>query len=390
MNISTLANSIEGSPTLRLSAQASEMRSRGLDVIALTAGELDLKPPAVVVETAKNVMDRGIIKYTSASGMPQLRDTVAKKFSERHNIDIKRENVIITAGAKQALSNLMLTILEPNDEVLIPIPYWVSYPEMVKLARGKPVFINTDAENKFKVRASDVERHSSSRTRAIMLNSPSNPTGAVYSRGELEDIISVCKERDILIVSDEIYFTIVLDGEHTSLLDFGSDFQNYAVVINGVSKAYAMTGWRLGWAIAAPDIVSAMGRIQSHQTSNPCTISQYAAMSALECADDFAPEVVEVMRRRREIALEKLQKIDGFAPIIPEGAFYFFCDVRKNLGERFSSSEALSEFLLKNALVATVPGEAFGMPGFLRISIAIDEEKIVEAFDRIEKALRQL
>ncbi len=388
MKISSLASSIKGSPTLRLSAQAAEMRSRGLDVIALSAGELDLKPPKVVVDAAKKAIDDGIIKYTAASGMPKLHDAVAQKFAIKHNIELKRENVIITVGAKQALSNIMITILEPDDEVLIPTPYWVSYPEMVKLARGKPVIVETAAEHKFKIKADDIEKNASARTKALLLNSPSNPTGAIYSRTELEDIIAICRKKGIAIISDEIYFTIVLDGEHTSLLDFGKDVLDYAIIINGVSKAYAMTGWRLGWAIANPEIISAMGRIQSHQTSNACTISQYAAIAAMGNADDFAPKVVSLMRERRKIAMELLENIQGIEPLEPDGAFYIFCDVRKLLGERFASSEKLSEYLLQNALVATVPGEAFGMPGFLRISIAIDKDKLSEALNRIAKAIR--
>ncbi len=388
MKISSLASSIEGSPTLRLSAQAAEMRSRGLDVIALSAGELDLKPPKIVVDAAKKAIDDGIIKYTSASGMPKLRDCVAQKFAKKHNIELKRGNVIITAGAKQALSNIMLTIVEPGDEVLIPIPYWVSYPEMVKIARGKPVIVETAAENKFKIKADDIEKSASSRTKALLLNSPSNPTGAIYSRGELEDIIAMCRQKSITIISDEIYFTIILDGEHTSLLDFGEKVLDYAIIVNGVSKAYAMTGWRLGWAIANQEIISAMGRIQSHQTSNACTISQYAAIAAIEHADDFAPKVVSRMRQRRKTAMELLEKIPGIEPLEPDGAFYVFCNVKNILGKRFASSEKLSEYLLQNALVATVPGEAFGIPGFIRISIAIEEKRIVEALDRISKALR--
>ena len=387
MRISTLANSIHSSPTLSLSAKARAMKSRGIDVIALSAGELDFAPPQVVVDAAEKSIEAGVIKYTAAIGMPKLRESIAKRYSKKYGVSLAAENIAVTVGAKQALANTLLALIEPGDEVIIPVPYWVSYPEMVRLSRGKPVFVPTSRDSKFHLDPAVFEKAISDRTKILMLNSPTNPTGAVYSKSELSDIFEVAKRNDIIVLADEIYEDLILDGEFFSFLQFDENIFDNVVVVSGVSKTFAMTGWRIGWAIADPNLISALGRIQGHQTSNPCTISQYAALAALEKATDFAPKIVEEIRARRDIAIEMLAEISGFKPIRPAGAFYIFCDIRDAIEGKFSSSAEFSEFLLEKALVAAVPGEGFGIDGYLRISIAASRENIVEAITRIKNVL---
>ena len=387
MKISALARSLHSSPTLSLSAKARAMKARGIDVIALSAGELDFSPPDVVVEAAEKSIEAGNIKYTAAIGMPKLRESVAKRYSQKYNASIDAQNIAITVGAKQALANTLLALIEPGDEVIIPAPYWVSYPEMVELARGKAVFVETTAGKNFHLEPEKFENAISEKTRILMLNSPSNPTGAVYSESELTEIFEIAKRHNIIILADEIYEDLILDGEFFSFIQFHENIFDNVVVISGISKTFAMTGWRIGWAIAAPELISALGRIQGHQTSNSCTISQYAAIAALEKANDFAPKIVREIRKRRDVAIEMLSQIPGFKPVKPAGAFYIFCDVKDALGKKFSSSAKLSEFLLENAHVAAVPGEAFGIEGYLRISIAASMKNIAEAITRIKNTI---
>jgi len=389
MKLSTLAQSIKPSPTLALSAKATAMRAQGLDVISLTAGELDLEPPAVVGSAAREIIGKGKILYTAASGIPALRKAVAEKYGKRHSIELAEKNVVITSGAKQAVANALLALINPGDEVIIPAPYWVSYPDMATLAYGKRVIIETIPENNFKITIPQLKQAITSKAKALIINSPSNPTGAIYTKEEFEKILDVLKGTDVTIVSDEIYDMLVLDGKFTSFLDFGKSIFDRAVIINGVSKAYAMTGWRIGWAIGNEEIIGAMGRMQGHQTSNACTVSQHAALAALKEGDDFAANLAPLMRKRRDSAMKLLNTVPGFRPIKPDGAFYIFCDVRGVLGRQFATSSAFAEFLLQKALVATVPGEDFGAPGFLRLSIATSEELFAKAVQRIIDVLKQ-
>ncbi len=387
MKISEVAGSIHPSPTLSITARARAMRAEGKNIISLSSGELDLDPPDAVRQTAKNIIDSGNIKYTSASGMPELRQTIASKYSKKYDIPLSMNNVVVSAGAKHALANSLLCITEPGDEVIIPVPYWVSYPEMVKLAKAKPAFVETRPENSFKLQPEMFSQSITPQTRAMILNSPSNPTGAVYSPEEIEQIYKIARDNHIFIISDEIYENLILEGEFFSLLQLGDEVFENALIISGVSKTYAMTGWRIGWAIGNSDLISALGRIQSHQTSNPCTISQYAAISALKQCDNFVEKLPKIIRERRDFAIDFIRKISGFEVIVPKGAFYLFCDVRKAISGKFKNSMELSEYILETAEVATVPGEAFGMPGFIRISIADSIPNIAEALERISSAL---
>ncbi len=388
MRISSLAEKIFPSMTLSLTAKAAEMRKKGLDVISLSSGELDFKPPKEVIIAAEEAMRAGKIKYTAASGMPELKEVLAQKYTDMYGTPISRNNIIVSAGAKQSLLNALLTVIEPGDDVLVPTPYWVSYPEMIKLARGKIILVPSKMSDEFKVNPDVISKYITDKTTAIMLNSPSNPTGSIYSRLELENIVNFLPEK-IAIISDEIYEELVFEGEHYSLLSFGSEIFKKAIIISGVSKTYAMTGWRIGWAIGDPDIVAAMGRIQAHETSNPCTISQYATIAALSHCDFFCNQLGPIIKERRDFTLNLLKDIPEIKPFSPKGAFYIFCDIKGLLNNKVPTSLIFSKLLLEKALVATVPGEAFGAPGFLRISIAESKDRIAEAFTRIKKTIER-
>ncbi len=387
MKLSQVAQSVVPSSTLSLVAKAQAMKAQGLDVISLSAGELDMPPPRAVRESAKEFIDGGKIRYTAAAGIPALRSAIAEEYAAKYGLRLGAENVIVTAGAKQAVFNAVLATVDRGDQVIIPAPYWVSYPEMVKMVRGEVVVVHTRAEDGFKITPEALERHITERTAALILNTPSNPTGAVYTKEEISRLLELARKHSFVIISDEIYESLVLEGEHASVLHFGADALEYAVMISGASKSFAMTGWRIGWALGHPELVDAMTRLQAHQTSNACTISQHAVLAALREAKGFAREVVDILRRRRDRAVELLRTIPGFAPIKPAGAFYIFCDVRGALRDRFESSAELAEFILERALVAVVPGEGFGAPGFLRFSIAVSEETFAEAAQRIKNAL---
>ena len=388
MELSPIAQKIQPSPTLSLSARARKMKAEGKDVIALSAGELDFPPPDEVLEAAREAINSGDIRYTAASGMPALKKAICERYARKYGLKISPENVVVSSGAKHALANTLLALLKPSDKVVIPSPYWVSYPEMVKLAGGLPVVVETEPENEFKITTGQFEQVAESGVRVIMLNSPSNPTGAIYSYQEIIELYQIARQNDIIILADEIYEDLILSGEYFSFAQLGDDIFENVVIISGVSKTYAMTGWRIGWAVGHPELIAAIGRIQAHQTSNPCTISQYASIAALEKCDYFPARVVQQIRRRRDIALEALREIPGFEPIPPRGAFYIFCDVKGAIQRaNMNSSTELAEYLLEKALVATVPGEAFGVPSFLRLSIAASETQIVQAIKRIKQAL---
>ena len=293
MELSKIAKSISPSLTLALTAKAAQMRAEGRDVISLSAGELDFMPPEEVRKAAEEAIEKGLIKYTSSYGLPSLREEVANYINRRYGTSLSLENIIITPGAKYALFTAMLALLDTGDEVLIPIPYWVSYPEMVKLAGGKPVFVQTRPEDGFRLDPENIGASVTSKTKIFILNNPVNPTGVVYGKSEVQKIIDSLPESTV-ILSDEIYESLVLEGEFGSLLQLGEDLLERAIVVSGVSKSFAMTGWRLGWAVGKPDVISAVAKIQAHQTSNPCTVSQYATIAALKHCREFALSLIHI------------------------------------------------------------------------------------------------
>lgn len=372
--------------------RASALVAQGVDVIDFGPGEPDFGTPTAVGEAGKRAIDLGYTKYTSASGMNSLREALADRYNRRYGVNLTRANVIAGNGGKQELFNIMLALVSEGDEVIIPAPYWVSFPDQVEFAGGKPVFAITDADNLFRPRLSEIEAVATSRTRGVILNSPCNPSGAVIRREELEQIVEWCASRGIFLVYDETYELFVYDeNEHVSAMEWYEQYPETIIIVNSMSKTFAMTGWRLGYAIAHPDIISVLGKIQSHSTSNPSTIAQHAALEALSGADDDVKRMYEAYRQRREWLLPALNSLPEICCVNPDGAFYAFPDVSAWFGRKgIHDSRSFATYLLDEARVAVVPGIAFGLDSFVRISYAASMDRIQEGVARIDAALRKL
>ena len=328
MNLSKKAGNISPSITLSITAKANELKAQGVDVVSFGAGEPDFNTPQNIINAAIKAMQDGKTKYTPAGGILELKKTICKKFKEDNGLDYTTDQITISTGAKQCLANVFMAILNPGDEILIPIPYWVSYPELVKLADGVPVFVETLKENNYKYTIEDLEKAVSDKTKAILINSPNNPTVTIYNREELIEIAEFAKKHDLLIISDEIYEKLIYDGEkHISIASLSEDAFERTVVINGVSKTYAMTGWRLGYMAASKEITKLMTSIQSHMTSNVNTIAQYAAIEALNGPIEDLNTMVKEFERRRNFMVDRLSKIDGVSIIKPSGAFYIMVNI---------------------------------------------------------------
>ncbi|MBE3519546.1 MAG: pyridoxal phosphate-dependent aminotransferase [Firmicutes bacterium] len=395
MKISERARAIGASPTLALDARTKELQKQGVDVVNFGVGEPDFDTPDHIKEAAIQAIRQGFTKYTPSSGIPELREACARKFREENGLDYKPDQILISVGAKHSIYNAIMVLCEPGDEALIPVPYWVSYPEMVKLAGAKPVYIQTTAETGFKVTPEMLSRAITPRTRVLILNSPSNPTGAVYTRKELSDIAEICLKHGIWVISDEIYEKLIYEGEHVSFASLSPELLNITITVNGVSKAYAMTGWRIGYAGGPKEVIKAMGDLQSHATSNPTSISQKAALAALTGPTEPLERMRQEFKKRRDYIVERAAKMPGFRCQIPNGAFYIYPDVSgligKSLGARvITSSSVLAEILLEKARIAVVPGEAFGTSANLRFSYATSMERIKEGMDRLEAVLREV
>ncbi len=384
------------SSTLRINAKARQMRQEGIDIINLSVGEPDFPTPENIKAAAKAALDRNQTTYTATCGIPELRKAIVRKFREEYGADYKLENVIACTGAKQALYNACIALLNKGDEVLIPVPYWVSYPHMVSLAKGVPVFVNTKEENGFKVTPEDLGRAMSARTKAIILNNPSNPTGATYSASELEKVIDVCMDEGIIIISDEIYEKLVYDGfRYKSVCSFGEKVRNNSLIINGFSKAYAMTGWRLGYAVGPEELIGGMTKVQEHSTSNPNSMAQWAGVEALSGPQHEITRMTAEFERRRNALLYRVNSLPHCSCYKPEGAFYLYINTSHYFEKQFEgmpirNSAGLAYYLLKHAHVAVVPGEAFGMDGFIRISYASSMENLEKAMDRLTEGLANL
>ncbi len=387
MKLAKRVSVLSPSPTLAITAKANELKRQGVDVVGLGAGEPDFNTPEHIIEAAEKAMREGKTKYTATAGIPELLKAIAEKFERDNGLTYSTKQIIVTNGGKHALFNLFMALLDPGDEVIIPIPYWVSYPEMVKIADGVPVFIEGAESNAFKVTAEQVKAAITPRTRAIVINSPSNPTGSIYTRKELEAIADVCLSHGVLMVSDEIYEKLIYDGhEHVSVATFGKEAYENTVIINGMSKPYAMTGWRMGYAAGNEKLIQAMVDLSSHSTSNPTSFAQYGALAALTGTQ----EPLEMMKRefvkRRDRVVELLNQIEGIRCLKPEGAFYVFPNVSeaaKRMG--FASVDAWCEALLEQEKVALVPGSGFGAPDFARISYATSMEQLEKALARIKR-----
>ena len=396
MNFSEKAAKLAPSITLAITAKAKQMKAEGKDIIGFGAGEPDFNTPPNIIEACKRALDEGKTKYLPASGLVELKDAVIAKFSRDNGLHYTREQVIISTGGKQCLANGLSALLNPGDEVLIAKPYWVSYPDLVHLADGIPVIVDTKEEDDYKYTLENLQASLTSKTKVIILNSPNNPTGTIYSREELQSIADFCEEHDIFIISDEIYEPLIYgEDKHYSIAALSEKTYNRTLVINALSKAYAMTGWRLGYAAGPKDLVKIMSNIQSHTTSNSTSFVQYAAVEALSGDQSFIPEMNKEFKSRRDYMIERAEKLDGLKYIYPKGAFYLMVDIRNYLGKTYKgkvmeNSLDFADSLLSDHMVALVPGSGFGLEGFVRLSYAISKESIGKGFDRIEEFLSQL
>ncbi len=385
---------IQLSPTFRVNAAARQLREQGIDIVDLSVGEPDFPTPAAAREAGKLAIEEHRTRYTDNAGVLELRRAVAEKLRRDNGVDYAPEEVLVSPGAKASLYLAMMALFEDGDEVLIPIPCWVSYPEQVRLAGARPVFVEAKEEDGFKVRPEALEAAISPRTRGLVLNSPSNPTGASYEAAELAAIAEVCARHDLWIVSDEIYEKLLYDGRRfTSVASLGPESRRRTIVVNGWSKAFAMTGWRLGYAAGPREVIAAMGRLQSHSTSHPSSISQWAALEALRAGAAEVERMAQEFARRRDAVHGGLLAIPGLACVRPAGAFYAFPNVsawfgRELRGQRLRTGEDVAMLLLREARVAVVPGEAFGSPRHVRLSYAASMERLVEGLRRIAEVLR--
>ncbi|HXG58259.1 MAG TPA: pyridoxal phosphate-dependent aminotransferase [Thermoanaerobaculia bacterium] len=383
---------IHVSPTLSVLNKAQDLAARGIDVVDFGPGEPDFATPVSVAEAGKRAIDAGFTKYTNALGVRALRDAIAERYNRRYGTKITFENVIAGSGGKQELFNLMLALIEPGDEAIIPVPYWVSFPDQVSFAGGTPVFARTAADRRFRPTLADIERVASERTRVVIVNSPCNPTGAVIEEEELDRIAEWCASRDVVLVFDETYEFFVYDGNrHASPVRAFERHPENVVIVNSMSKTFAMTGWRLGYAVAHPAIVGALGRIQSHSTSNPSSIAQAAAIEALNGGDAEIRRMYDAYCERRAWLVPAINAIQGFRCPPPDGAFYVFPEVKSFFGRGpVRDSQSFADYLLDEARVAVVPGSAFGADDHVRISYATSMERLREGVARIAKAVGKL
>jgi aspartate aminotransferase len=396
MKLAARAGRIVPSPTLSITATAKAMAAQGIDVIDFASGEPDFDTPEAVKEAAAAAIRAGFTKYTPASGIDELKQAIIEKLEREQGLCYEKSQILVSCGAKHTLYNLAQALLEAGDEVIIPAPFWVSYRDQVLLNDATPVLLETREADGYAVTRSMVEACLSPRTKAIVVNSPCNPTGATYDRATLEEIAEIALRRDLLIISDEIYEKILYDGaQHLSTAALGPEVAARTVVVNGVSKAYAMTGWRIGYAAGPKGLMTAMADIQSQSTSNPSSISQKAAVAALRNGDAFTQQMVREFDVRRRLMVERLNKIAGLSCRMPTGAFYAFPNVAGLLSRRhgngaINTPAELATFLLKEAKVAVVPGEPFGSSDHIRLSYATSTDAIRRGLDRMEAALNQL
>ena len=396
MELSRKAQRIEASVTLAITAKAKEMKEKGIDVISFGAGEPDFNTPENIINAAIKAMQEGNIKYTNVNGILPLREAICKKFKEDNGLIYKPSQIVVSTGAKQSLANVFLAILNPGDEVIVPNPYWVSYPELIRLADGKAVFVESDETSYYKFTKENLEKAVTEKTKAIILNTPNNPTGTIYNKEELIEIAEFAKKYDLIIVSDEMYEKLIYDGEsHVSIASVSHDAYERTIVINGLSKSYAMTGWRLGYCGATEKIAKLMTNIQSHMTSNVCSITQYAAVEALNGPQDKVKEMIFEFERRRNYMAKTLEEMNNLSIIKPQGAFYIMINIDECLGkeingEKINDSMDFSAKLLENEKVAVIPGKAFGLDNYVRVSYATSMELIEKGLERINKFVNKL
>lgn len=375
------------SSTLAITAKAKELKEQGEDVIGLGAGEPDFNTPQHILDAAVKSMNEGQTKYTPSAGLPALKNAIINKFKEDQGIEYQPNEIIVANGAKHALYTLFQVILEDGDEVIIPSPYWVSYPEQIKLAGGSPVYVEGLESNNFKITTQQLKASITEKTRALIINSPSNPTGVVYTQEELLEIGNVCLEHNILIISDEIYEKLIYGGnKHISIAQLSPEFKEHTIIINGVSKSHSMTGWRIGYAAGNAQIIKAMTNLASHSTSNPTTTAQYATIAAYTGTQEPVEEMRKAFEKRLEIIYDKLVAIPGVTCVKPQGAFYLFPNVKEAANiAGFRNVDDFVSALLIEAKVAVVPGSGFGTPDNIRLSYATSLELLEKAIERIHQ-----
>jgi aspartate aminotransferase len=394
--LSNRAKSLKPSPTLAITAKEKALRTQGLDIVGFGAGEPDFDTPNHIKRAAIDAIMDGYTKYTPAAGTEQLKDAIIAKFKKDNDLEYKRDEIIVTCGGKHALYNLFQAVFQEGDEVIIPSPFWVSYPAMVELAGATPVIVDTREEEEYQLTAAMLKTHVTSKTKGIVLNYPSNPTGSVYYLSNLEEIGKLAVENGIYLISDEIYDKIVYDGyRHTSIASLGQPIKEMTIITHAVSKTYSMTGWRIGFAAGKKEVIQAMSNIQSQSTSNPTSISQYAALAALTGPQDFVDFMVREFKKRRDFFVEGLNSISGVTCFNPKGAFYVFPSFkglagRTYKGRKVSSIAQWTEILLEDFHVAVVPGSEFGAEGHLRLSFATSLDVIEKGLSRIRKAVEAL
>ena len=396
MEYSRKAKNINPSITLAITAKAKALKAEGVDVVSFGAGEPDFNTPKNIIDAAVRAMEEGKTKYTPTAGILELREAICNKLEKDNNLKYNPNQIIVSTGAKQCLADVFMAILNPGDEVIVPTPYWVSYPELIKLADGIPVFVEANEKAGYKYTIEDLEKVVTDKTKALVLNSPNNPTGTIYQKEELEVIAEFAKKHDILIISDEMYEKLIYDGEkHISIASLSQDAYERTIVINGVSKAYAMTGWRIGYAAGKEEIIKLMVSVQSHVTSNPNSIAQYASVEALNGPTDELVKMIAEFDNRRKFMVKRIGEIEGLDIIYPKGAFYLMINVscvygKAINGKTIKNSLDFSSELLEEEKVAVIPGAAFGLDKFIRLSYATSQKDIEEGLNRIENFIKKL
>lgn len=390
--LSKKAMGISPSSTLAIDAKFKEMKANGEDVVGFGAGEPDFDTPQHIKDAAIKAITENNTKYTPAAGTVELRKAVAKKFKTENGLDYNFTDIVVSNGAKHSLVNAFTAICNPGDEVIIPAPYWVSYPEMVKLADGVPVIISAKEEANFKITPEQIKAAITDKTKAIVINSPSNPTGMIYTKEELSKIAEIAVEHNIYVISDEIYEHLIYEGKHVSIASLGDEIKNLTIVINGVSKTYAMTGWRIGFAAANPQIAKIMANVQSHAASNPNAIAQAATVAALEGGMAEVERMKRHFEKRRNFMVERINEMNGVSCLNPHGAFYIMMNIKELIGEELygrtiKNADDFAELFLNVAKVAVVPCTGFGAPEYVRWSYATSMDNIVEGLERLKKFL---
>ena len=394
MFISKKALAVSPSSTLAIDSKFKAMKAEGIDVVGFGTGEPDFDTPENIKNAAKAALDRGFTKYTPASGTPELKKAICNKLLRDNGLEYEPSQIVVSNGAKHSLMNVFTAICDPGDEIIVPGPFWVSYTEMIRLADGVPVVVSTTEESGFKLNARDFEKAITPRTRGVVVNSPSNPNGMVYSKEDLKSIADVALRHGLYIISDEVYEHLVYDGHtHTSIASFGPEYKEATIVVNAVSKTYAMTGWRIGYTACSEPLAKAMANIQSHSTSNPNSIAQAAATEALNGDLSAVMAMKEAFIKRRDYMYKRINAMPGVSCTLPEGAFYIMMNISKLKGQTFygkkiETSDDFADILLEKALVAVVPCSGFGDDNFIRWSYATSMESIEKGMDRLEKLLK--